>query len=84
MPKGSQVTVDISQIHSEGPQSPRALTKSGLKGHICKSFYKANSNVDGAEVKESFMIQRVAPDFKVKVRDVDMLWTFFSLFTIGI
>lgn len=76
--------MDISQIHSEGPQSPRALTKSGLKGHICKSFYKANSNVDGAEIKESFMIQRVAPDFKVKVRDVDRLWTFFSLFTIGI
>lgn len=40
--------------------------------------------MDGAEVKESFMIQRVAPDFKVKVRDMDVLRTFFSLFAIGI
>lgn len=67
----------ISQTHSESLQSPHVLTKSDLKG-ICESFYKDDSKVDEPdELKESFVNQRVAPDFKVKVRDVDMLWTFF-------
>lgn len=84
MPKGSQVALGISQIHSEGSQNPYVRTKSDLISHIYKSFYKDDSNMDGAEIEVSFMIQIVAPDFKVKVRDVKVLSTFFSLFTIGI
>lgn len=64
----------ISQTHGESLQSPHVLRKSDLKG-ICKSFYKDDSKVD--ELGELKAIQRVAPDFKVKVRDVEMLWTFF-------
>lgn len=72
MPKGSQVIMGISQIHSEGSQSPHILTKSVLKVHICKSFYKAESNVDLSEFKESFTTQLVAPALEPAVRDEDM------------
>lgn len=72
MPKGSQVTLGISQIHSEGSQSSHILTKSVLEGHICKSFYRANPNQDLAEIKESFMTQMVVLAFEPVARDTDM------------
>lgn len=72
LPKGSQVTLGISQIHSEGSQSSHILTKSVLEGHICKSFYRANPNQDLAEIKESFMTQMVVLAFEPVARDTDM------------